>query len=66
MLGNSAPGKLTGFVNNIAFDVAGLGCIGGAIYALLFTKDTAAFTGLVGLAGGYLGFKAPTGTTTNS
>jgi hypothetical protein len=53
------PNKLQSLVNSVAFDFAGLGCIGAGIYALLFTKDSAAYTTLIALGAGYLGFKAP-------
>lgn len=51
--------KLSTLVQSIAFDIAGLGCVGGAIYAYLFTKDTAAIAGLTALGGTYLGVKVP-------
>lgn len=51
--------KLSTLVQSIAFDIAGLGCVGGAIYAYLFTKDTAAIAGLTALGGTYLGVKFP-------
>lgn len=50
---------LTNFTQNVAFDIMGLGFGGAAIYAWLFTKNSAAAATLTGLAGAYLGLKAP-------
>lgn len=50
---------LSNLVNTIAFDIAGLGFIGAAIYSGIFTKDTTATTTFVGLGAAYLGVKVP-------
>lgn len=56
---------MVALIQSIALDVAGLGLLGAGAYSLITGQGGAdAATALLGLGGGYLGYKVAASTTT--
>ena len=57
--------RMVALIQSIALDIAGLGLLGAGAYSLITgTGGTDAATALIGLGGGYLGYKVAASTST--